>query len=473
MEQFSPLLQAHIKQQQTYQTQNKTNPFASGLRVDIGGAKLEQLNKDTVQLISKELDYSIDDGKISTGDKIKSFGKGLISPITAIFSSPKNFLIGAGMIAAGAALTIATGGAIAPVFVALGVTGGAIQLGTSIYKASKATTDDEAKSAWLGMGAGTSAVGMSVLGSKAALKGAGVDTKGMGFLRATVECFKQVPSSISKSVGAFTSGKALVNLENVCKPKKSANPDCETKNNTENKIESKAKPKVEPSEATEIKSEPKTKPVKFSEEEMALIRQDDELMEIYETYVQRYDILQTKSKAYLEGELFKKIRPTRQQALEQYQADVSICLNDRLRNNKPLGRYSIIKRNLDNLFDTDAVNIEGIQTKDSVLYRGLKPDCHWNINGSDVNIADLKPGDIFTERGFSSTSISQNAAQSFAGENGYMFKIIPNKETPLLDIFHNTNSGYTASEMEVLLRNGTQFQVLNTDGNVITLGIID
>ena len=52
-------------------------------------------------------------------------------------------------------------------------------------------------------------------------------------------------------------------------------------------------------------------------------------------------------------------------------------------------------------------------------------------------------------------------------------KIIPNKETPLLDIFHNTNSGYTASEMEVLLRNGTQFQVLNTDGNVITLGIID
>ena len=244
MEQISPMLQARIEQQQ-YQTQNT---HVSTPKVDIGGAKIEQLDKDT-------FDYSIDDGKISPKDKLKNFAKGLISPITALFSSPKNFLIGAGIIAAGAALTIATGGAIAPIFVALGVTGGAIQLGTSIYKASKATTDDEAKSAWQGMGAGTSAVGMSVLGSKAALKGAGVDTKGMGFLKATVECFKQVPSSVSKSVGAFTSGEALTNLKNVFKPKKSANTESEAKNNTEPKTENKAETETQPK--SETKAEPK------------------------------------------------------------------------------------------------------------------------------------------------------------------------------------------------------------------------
>lgn len=269
MEQMSPLLQAKLEQQQAYQTQNNTNPFVSTPKVNIGGAKLEQLDKDTVSLSSNnnsEFDYSIDDGKISFGDKLKNFGKGLITPITALFSSPKNFLIGAGIIAAGTALTIATGGAIAPLFVALGVTGGAIQLGTSIVKAHNATTDDEAKSAWLGMGAGTSAVGMSVLGSKAALKGAGVDTKGMSFLKATVECFRQVPSSVSKSVGAFTSGQALTNIKNVFKLKKSTNSETNTESKTETssepKTENNTKAKTENSTETkpDTKAEPKTEP---------------------------------------------------------------------------------------------------------------------------------------------------------------------------------------------------------------------
>ena len=240
MEQISPMLKARIEQQKLNQAQNI---YTTQPKADIGGAKLEQLDKDTVQLSSKGFDYSVDDGKIPLGDKVKNFAKGLISPITAIFSSPKNFLIAAGMIAGGAALTIATGGAIAPLFVALGVTGGAVQLGKSIYKASKAATDDEAKQAWQGMGAGTSAVGMSVLGSKAALKGAGVDTKGIGFLKATLECFKQVPNSVSKSVGAFTSGEALTNLKNIFKPKKSAK--AETENNTEAKAENKTEQKPE------------------------------------------------------------------------------------------------------------------------------------------------------------------------------------------------------------------------------------
>ncbi|MBQ3641390.1 hypothetical protein II906_05660 [bacterium] len=185
---------------------------------------------DSLKLSSKEkFDYSVDDGKISFKDKLKNFAKGIVSPITTMFSSPKNFLIGAGMIAGGALLMVATGGAAAPALVALGVAGGAVQLGVGAYKAHNAKTDAEAEQAWQGIGAGTSAIAMSVAGSKAALKGAGVDTKGMGFLRATAECFKQAPKSVSNSVTAFKSGEALLNVKNVFKPKETiVNSDVET-----------------------------------------------------------------------------------------------------------------------------------------------------------------------------------------------------------------------------------------------------
>jgi len=211
------------------QYSNLNTSYTTKPNAGIDDIRLNLLNTDAISFISNnsntqsnKLDYSIDDGKISFADKVKNFAKGLISPITNMFSSPKNFLIGTGMIAVGTALTIATGGAIAPLFVALGVTGGAIQLGSSIVKVHNATTDDEAKSAWHGMGAGTSAVGMSVLGSKAALKGAGIETEGMSFFDATIACFEQSPSLISKSLNALTSGEAILNLRGITKVSKTS-----------------------------------------------------------------------------------------------------------------------------------------------------------------------------------------------------------------------------------------------------------
>ncbi|MDD3013518.1 MAG: hypothetical protein PHC34_07440 [Candidatus Gastranaerophilales bacterium] len=50
-----------------------------------------------------------DDGSISFTEKLKCFGKGIISPITSMFSSAKNFAIGASMLVAGGALLVATG----------------------------------------------------------------------------------------------------------------------------------------------------------------------------------------------------------------------------------------------------------------------------------------------------------------------------------------------------------------------------
>ena len=66
--------------------------------------------------------------KISGKEKLVNFGKGIVSPVTIMFKSPKNFAIGALGIAGSGLLIAATGGAIAPVMVAAGVVGGGIGL---------------------------------------------------------------------------------------------------------------------------------------------------------------------------------------------------------------------------------------------------------------------------------------------------------------------------------------------------------
>lgn len=159
--------------------------------------------------------YAADDGKISTADKVKSFLKGVVSPVTSMFSSPKNFATGALSMAAGAALIVATGGAAAPLFVAAGLVGGTIQFAKSAYGAAVATTDDEARAAWQGMGTGAGAVAGSVAGSKTALNAAGVNTAKTGIFTSVVECFKAIPSCLSKSFNSFSSGAALVNLKSA------------------------------------------------------------------------------------------------------------------------------------------------------------------------------------------------------------------------------------------------------------------
>ena len=159
--------------------------------------------------------YAADDGKISTADKVKSFLKGVVSPVASMFSSPKNFATGALSMAAGAALIVATGGAAAPLFIAAGLVGGTIQFAKSAYGAAVATTDDEARAAWQGMGTGAGAVAGSVAGSKTALNAAGVNTAKTGIFTSVVECFKAIPSCLSKSFNSFSSGAALVNLKSA------------------------------------------------------------------------------------------------------------------------------------------------------------------------------------------------------------------------------------------------------------------
>ncbi len=95
-----------------------------------------------------------DDGKLSFGEKMESFGKGLGGIVKAAIKNP---IATAVTVAAGVALGALAG----PVVVAgIGLACGVGMLGVGAYKASKADNDGDAKQAWetIGTGAITTAL---------------------------------------------------------------------------------------------------------------------------------------------------------------------------------------------------------------------------------------------------------------------------------------------------------------------------
>lgn len=158
-----------------------------------------------------EVDKSCDN-KFSTSEAMKNFGKGLASPITSIFSSHKNFLFGAGMIAGSAALVIATGGAAAPLLVAAGVAMGAVQAGKAVYDVANAKNGDDIEKAFFDIGGATSAIGLSAIGAKSSLGQAGVSTEGLSTMGAITKCFTSAKSLAVESFTTFKNGFYKINL---------------------------------------------------------------------------------------------------------------------------------------------------------------------------------------------------------------------------------------------------------------------
>lgn len=165
---------------------------------------------------TKPVDKSCD-GKFSLSEALKNFGKGLVSPITNMFSSPKNFLMGVGMIAGSALLIAATGGAAAPLLVAAGVATGAFQAGKGIYKMVTAKNGDDVEKAFYDVGGATSTIGLSVAGAKASLKQANIEAEELSLLSATKKCFTASKDCAVDSFGSFTSGAFKSNLATAYK----------------------------------------------------------------------------------------------------------------------------------------------------------------------------------------------------------------------------------------------------------------
>ena len=144
-----------------------------------------------------------DDGKLSAGEKMESFGKGLAGIIKGIGKHP---IATAVTVAAGVGLTVITGGAALPVMAAAGAAIGAGTIGYGAYKAATAETDAEAKQAWETMGNGTFALGASAVSAKPALNAAskaGVTSakiaKDTNIAKATIQTFKTIPEALKMS----------------------------------------------------------------------------------------------------------------------------------------------------------------------------------------------------------------------------------------------------------------------------------
>lgn len=169
------------------------------------------------ELSSSEIDETCD-GKFNMDQALKNFGKGLVSPITSMFSSKKSFLVGAATILGSVALVVATGGAAAPLLVTAGVGLGAIQAGKAVYHIASAKNGDDVEKAFYDIGGATGAIGLSLLGAKASLKQAGVATENLDTFSATAKCFKDSKSFLTESSDAFTTGHFKANLTNAVKP---------------------------------------------------------------------------------------------------------------------------------------------------------------------------------------------------------------------------------------------------------------
>ena len=146
------------------------------------------------------------DGKFSVSEAGKNLIKGVVSPVTELFKSKTNFITGVAMMAGAAALTVATGGAATPLLIAAGVAMGGVQAAKAGYKIATAKNGDDVEKAFYDVGGATSAIGLSAIGAKGALKQAGIKTDGLKTLSAVKKCFTSAKTTFTDSVNSFKQG---------------------------------------------------------------------------------------------------------------------------------------------------------------------------------------------------------------------------------------------------------------------------
>ena len=159
---------------------------------------------DWLQDKDKKCTDGKNDGKLSLSEGAKSFAKGLIGGIPkAVINHPISTAITIGL---GAVATTLTGGAILPVFGAIGIASGIGMAGYGTYKAATAETDGEAKQALETLGLGITTTTMSIGGAgqalesaaKAGVKSAEVAEDANAFTK-MIQLFKSIPEALKVS----------------------------------------------------------------------------------------------------------------------------------------------------------------------------------------------------------------------------------------------------------------------------------
>ena len=151
---------------------------------------------------SQYVEDGVDDGKISTGSKIKNFFKGIGNTVK---NGVKSLLTPKGLIKAalcvGACMIPGVGPFVALGLGAVGVAKGASTIIKGAEAASNAKTDAQAEAAWQNMGSGTFQVAVSAVAMKAGIKG----LKANGGVMQSASMAKESISNLSKTAASKVS----------------------------------------------------------------------------------------------------------------------------------------------------------------------------------------------------------------------------------------------------------------------------
>lgn len=158
------------------------------------------------------------DGKFSIREAGKQFVLGVASPVTALVSSPKNFVIGVGIISGIALLKVATGAVIMPVLVTVGVGYGVYRVskaGVKIYKAYTSGNGDYAESAMYDLGSATVSFAAASAGARGSLRAMGHVESSPGRIAALVDNIRCAPEAVIRTASMFRSGAAAENIRST------------------------------------------------------------------------------------------------------------------------------------------------------------------------------------------------------------------------------------------------------------------
>lgn len=142
-------------------------------------------------------------------------------------------------------------------------------------------------------------------------------------------------------------------------------------------------------------------------------------------------------------------------AYEQYQGSDYRKINGQLRGSEKL--IGDEKKRIDGLTKTlqSGVN-KSVAERDMLVYRGSKHDL----------LADAKPGDVFLDKGFMSTSVDGTEAKGFAGRGGTYFEIeVPKGQriSPMMMGKGSRDFGMVDTEGELLLPHGVKMEVISSN----------
>jgi hypothetical protein len=139
-----------------------------------------------------------------------------------------------------------------------------------------------------------------------------------------------------------------------------------------------------------------------------------------------------------------KLTAEERQALKTYSGDDYIRINSNLRSDfMPGGHLGDAVRGIDSAISKSSA------PSDVVVYRGMSEDAKHVYSA-------LKPGDVFHDKAFMSTSANKTVALDNFANGGAVFHITVPKGSPAIPM---TKVGYHSSEREVLLPRGSRIRI--------------